>query len=98
VPRGRQCRELSQGAASGTGIRLEVIDRETEATLVVGCSPLLDPSGRGAILFDIGGGSGFELVRIERDPRRTPCRGSRRGMSTDSASLTLAVSILAAGT
>jgi exopolyphosphatase/guanosine-5'-triphosphate,3'-diphosphate pyrophosphatase len=51
-----------------TGIRLEVIDRETEATLaVVGCSPLLDPNGRGAILFDIGGGS-TELVRIERDP------------------------------
>jgi exopolyphosphatase/guanosine-5'-triphosphate,3'-diphosphate pyrophosphatase len=33
---------------------------------VIGCSPLLDPRGRGAILFDIGGGS-TELVRIERD-------------------------------
>jgi exopolyphosphatase/guanosine-5'-triphosphate,3'-diphosphate pyrophosphatase len=56
--------------AAETGIRLEVIDRETEATLaVVGCSPLLDPHGRGAILFDIGGGS-TELVRIERDPDR----------------------------
>jgi len=34
--------------ASETGIRLEVIDRETEATLaVIGCSPLLDPRGRG---------------------------------------------------
>src|SRR6202166_3063375 len=44
--------------AAETGIRLEVIDRETEASLaVVGCSPLLDPHGRGAILFDIGGGS-----------------------------------------
>jgi exopolyphosphatase/guanosine-5'-triphosphate,3'-diphosphate pyrophosphatase len=54
--------------AAETGIRLEVIDRETEAALaVIGCSPLLDPSGRGAILFDIGGGS-TELVRIERDP------------------------------
>jgi exopolyphosphatase/guanosine-5'-triphosphate,3'-diphosphate pyrophosphatase len=51
-----------------TGIRLEVIDRETEAALaVIGCSPLLDPRGRGAILFDIGGGS-TELVWIERDP------------------------------
>ena len=28
---------------------------------------MLDPQGRGAILFDIGGGS-TELVRIERDP------------------------------
>ncbi len=54
--------------AAETGIRLEVIDRETEAALaVIGCSPLLDPKGRGAILFDIGGGS-TELVRIERDP------------------------------
>jgi exopolyphosphatase / guanosine-5'-triphosphate,3'-diphosphate pyrophosphatase len=54
--------------AAETGIKLEVIDRETEATLaVIGCSPLLDAKGRGAILFDIGGGS-TELVRIERDP------------------------------
>jgi exopolyphosphatase/guanosine-5'-triphosphate,3'-diphosphate pyrophosphatase len=54
--------------AAETGIRLEVIDRETEAALaVIGCSPLLDQKGRGAILFDIGGGS-TELVRIERDP------------------------------
>ena len=45
-----------------------MIDRETEAALaVIGCSPLLDPQGRGAILFDIGGGS-TELVRIARDP------------------------------
>jgi exopolyphosphatase/guanosine-5'-triphosphate,3'-diphosphate pyrophosphatase len=56
--------------AAETGIKLEVIDRETEATLaVIGCSPLLDPKGRGAILFDIGGGSS-ELVRIERDPEQ----------------------------
>jgi exopolyphosphatase/guanosine-5'-triphosphate,3'-diphosphate pyrophosphatase len=54
--------------AAETGIRLEVIDRETEAALaVIGCSPLLDSRGRGAILFDIGGGS-TELVRIARDP------------------------------
>src|ERR1700760_500541 len=61
--------------AAETGIRLEVIDRETEAALaVIGCSPLIDPAGRGAILFDIGGGS-TELVRIERDtstPDGTP--------------------------
>jgi exopolyphosphatase / guanosine-5'-triphosphate,3'-diphosphate pyrophosphatase len=68
------CRAASNGdsfrerVAAETGIRLEVIDRETEAALaVIGCSPLLDPKGRGAILFDIGGGS-TELVRIERDP------------------------------
>lgn len=67
------CRAASNGdgfrdrVAAETGIHLEVIDRETEAALaVIGCSPLLDPKGRGAILFDIGGGS-TELVRIERD-------------------------------
>jgi exopolyphosphatase/guanosine-5'-triphosphate,3'-diphosphate pyrophosphatase len=60
--------------AAETGIRLEVIDRETEAALaVIGCSPLLDPQGRGAILFDIGGGS-TELVRIERDPGEQDAR------------------------
>jgi exopolyphosphatase/guanosine-5'-triphosphate,3'-diphosphate pyrophosphatase len=54
--------------AAEAGIQLEVIDRETEAALAVkGCSPLLDPKGRGAILFDIGGGSS-ELVRIARNP------------------------------
>jgi len=62
--------EFRARVAAETGIRLEVIDRETEAALaVIGCSPLLDPRGRGAILFDIGGGS-TELVRIERDPDR----------------------------
>ncbi len=52
------------------GIRLEVIDRETEAMLAVtGCLPLLDPHARGAILFDIGGGSS-ELVRLDVDPAK----------------------------
>jgi exopolyphosphatase/guanosine-5'-triphosphate,3'-diphosphate pyrophosphatase len=54
--------------AAETGICLEVINRETEASLaVLGCSPLIDQNGRGAILFDIGGGSS-ELVRIEHAP------------------------------
>lgn len=62
---------LSQ-VATETGITLEIIDRETEANLaVIGCSPLIDPQGKGAILFDIGGGSS-ELVRIERDPAGKP--------------------------
>jgi exopolyphosphatase/guanosine-5'-triphosphate,3'-diphosphate pyrophosphatase len=62
--------------ASETGITLEIINRETEASLaVIGCSPLLDPQGRGAILFDIGGGSS-ELVRIERDPAQLDAKPS----------------------
>ena len=76
--------------ASETGIRLEVIDRETEATLaVVGCSPLLDPSGRGAILFDIGGGS-TELVRIERDPEANASPRIKAWMSIPLGVVTLA--------
>jgi exopolyphosphatase/guanosine-5'-triphosphate,3'-diphosphate pyrophosphatase len=62
--------QFRERVVAETGIKLEVIDRETEATLAaIGCLPLLDPKGRGAILFDIGGGS-TELVRIERDPDR----------------------------
>ena len=61
-----------------TGIKLEIIDRATESTLaVIGCSPLLDPRAKGAILFDIGGGS-TEVVRIERpagDAHAAPVKG-----------------------
>jgi exopolyphosphatase/guanosine-5'-triphosphate,3'-diphosphate pyrophosphatase len=76
--------------ATETGIRLEVIDRETEATLaVIGCSPLLDPNGRGAILFDIGGGS-TELVRIERDPAESAPPRIKAWMSIPLGVVTLA--------
>ncbi|MBV9954679.1 MAG: Ppx/GppA family phosphatase [Pseudolabrys sp.] len=60
---GEQFRER---VAQEVGLSLEIIDRETEATLAAtGCTPLLDPEARGAILFDIGGGS-TELVRLAR--------------------------------
>ena len=53
------------------GLELEVIDRETEATLAAtGCTPLIDPQAEGVVLFDIGGGSS-ELVRLSR-PQATP--------------------------
>src|SRR5262249_44285938 len=46
------------------GLDLEIVDRETEATLAaIGCTPLIDPRADGVILFDIGGGSS-ELVRL----------------------------------
>ena len=91
------CRAASNAAgfrervAAETGIRLEVINRETEASLaVLGCSPLLDPSGRGAILFDIGGGS-TELVRIERDPTKpNPAPRIKAWMSIPLGVVTLA--------
>ncbi|MGD9769672.1 MAG: Ppx/GppA phosphatase family protein [Pseudolabrys sp.] len=46
------------------GLELDIINRETEATLAaVGCTPLIDPRASGVVLFDIGGGSS-ELVRL----------------------------------
>jgi len=66
------CRLAANGPAfveivrDQAGIDLEVVDRETEARLAAaGCTPLVDPEGEGAILFDIGGGSS-ELVRLSR--------------------------------
>ncbi|MFN3657893.1 MAG: Ppx/GppA phosphatase family protein [Pseudolabrys sp.] len=70
------CRAAVNGAefrarvADETGLVLEVIDRETEASLAAnGCTPLIDPQAEGVVLFDIGGGSS-ELVRLAR-PQRT---------------------------
>ncbi|ESR23412.1 Ppx/GppA phosphatase family protein [Lutibaculum baratangense] len=55
-----------------TGLKLEVVDRETEARLAVaGCASLVDPAARGAIVFDIGGGS-TELVWLDFDGQCWP--------------------------
>ncbi len=62
-------------------LELEVIDRETEATLAAtGCTPLMDPQAEGVVLFDIGGGSS-ELVRLNRSQatRRGPPVPQMRG-------------------
>ena len=41
-----------------TGLKLEIVDRETEAMLATsGCASLADPEAAGTVLFDIGGGS-----------------------------------------
>jgi exopolyphosphatase/guanosine-5'-triphosphate,3'-diphosphate pyrophosphatase len=59
--------EACRAASNADGFRDRVAAETGIRLAVIGCSPLLDPQGRGAILFDIGGGS-TELVRIERDP------------------------------
>ena len=81
------CRAAANGAAflarvaDETGLRLEIVDRETEALLASGgCSGLADPDALGIILFDIGGGS-TEIVWLGRD--RAP--GSRRDRPEDAA-------------
>jgi exopolyphosphatase/guanosine-5'-triphosphate,3'-diphosphate pyrophosphatase len=69
------CRAAANGAdfrtrvADALGLELDVIDRETEATLAAtGCTPLMDPQAEGVVLFDIGGGSS-ELVRLDRSQK-----------------------------
>ena len=66
------CRAATNGAefrgriAGEVGLELEIIDRETEATLAAtGCTPLIDPGADAVVLFDIGGGSS-ELVWLDR--------------------------------
>lgn len=40
------------------GLALEIVDRQTEASLAVtGCADLIEESSAGALMFDIGGGS-----------------------------------------
>ncbi|MGA0593597.1 Ppx/GppA phosphatase family protein [Enterovirga sp. CN4-39] len=58
------CRLASNGAAfiqrvrSDVGIDIEIVDRQTEATLaVMGCASLAHPKAGSVIIFDIGGGS-----------------------------------------
>ncbi|PBC00775.1 Ppx/GppA phosphatase family protein [Mesorhizobium sp. WSM3860] len=56
------------------GLKLEIIDRQTEARLAVsGCGSLVERETRGVVLFDIGGGSSeialIDLTRGQRSPR-----------------------------
>jgi exopolyphosphatase / guanosine-5'-triphosphate,3'-diphosphate pyrophosphatase len=51
-----------------TGLRIEVIDQETEAHLAVaGSASLIEPDSKRAMIFDIGGGSS-ELMWLSRTP------------------------------
>jgi len=68
------CRAAANGPAflsrveNECGLKLEIIDRETEARLaVMSCEPLFDRTCRSALLFDIGGGS-TELAFVEALP------------------------------
>jgi exopolyphosphatase / guanosine-5'-triphosphate,3'-diphosphate pyrophosphatase len=66
------CRTASNGlefldrAEETTGLKLEIVDRETEAHLAAaGCAALADGRANSIVLFDIGGGSS-ELVWLTR--------------------------------
>jgi exopolyphosphatase/guanosine-5'-triphosphate,3'-diphosphate pyrophosphatase len=58
------CRSASNGAEfiarvkAELGLDLEIVDRQTEASLAVtGCADLIEEESEGALMFDIGGGS-----------------------------------------
>lgn len=72
------CRTAANGAdflervECEAGIKLEIIDRQTEARLAVsGCGSLVERDTRGVVLFDIGGGSS-EIALIDISGRRSP--------------------------
>ncbi len=67
------CRLADNGAVfiarveAETGLKLEVIDRETEARLAAsGAEPLIDAGADSAVIFDIGGGS-TEVMWMQRE-------------------------------
>ncbi len=58
------CRSATNGVAfiarvkAELGLDLEIVDRQTEASLAVtGCADLIEEASAGALMFDIGGGS-----------------------------------------
>ena len=66
------CRLANNGAVfiervfNETGLALEIIDRETEASLAAsGAEPLIDVNAESAVIFDIGGGS-TEVMWMQR--------------------------------
>ena len=80
------CRRAENGAAfiervaRETGLELEIVNRETEARLSVsGCGVLVDRQAKGAVLFDIGGGSSeLSLLDLRRKRKRGRSRRKAR--------------------
>lgn len=85
------CRRATNGGAflhrvyRETGLKLEIVNRETEARLAVsGCASLVHPEADGVVLFDIGGGSS-EIVWLDLDPvtdEGLPLPGEKRNRQT----------------
>jgi exopolyphosphatase/guanosine-5'-triphosphate,3'-diphosphate pyrophosphatase len=72
------CRSAENGAEflrrveKEAGLKLEIIDRRTEARLAVsGCGSLVERGTDGVVLFDIGGGSS-EIALIDLSGPRSP--------------------------
>lgn len=64
--------EFLRRAEKEAGLKLEIIDRRTEARLAVsGCGSLIERDTEGVVLFDIGGGSS-EIALIDLSGPRSP--------------------------
>ncbi|MER8915616.1 Ppx/GppA family phosphatase [Mesorhizobium sp. M0761] len=64
--------EFLQRVEREAGLKLEIIDRQTEARLAVsGCGSLIERDTQGVVLFDIGGGSS-EIALIDLTGQRSP--------------------------
>nr|WP_078709682.1 Ppx/GppA phosphatase family protein [Consotaella salsifontis] len=63
--------EFIERVRAETGLDLKIVSRETEARLAVsGCGSLVDREAKGAVLFDIGGGSS-EIALLDLRPGYT---------------------------
>lgn len=64
--------EFLERVEAEAGLKLEIIDRQTEARLAVsGCGSLVERDTSGVVLFDIGGGSS-EIALIDVSGQRSP--------------------------
>ncbi len=64
--------EFLERVETEAGLKLEIIDRQTEARLAVsGCGSLVERDTDGVVLFDIGGGSS-EIALIDLSKQRSP--------------------------
>lgn len=68
---GKNGRHFIQRVLDETGLKLEIVDRETEARFAVsGCGTLIEPNTDAIVLFDIGGGSS-EIVLLDVSQKRS---------------------------
>ena len=83
---------LVRRARDEAGLDLKVISAEEEADLAAeGCAPLIGRKYRGALVFDIGGGS-TEVIWLQKSPPHSPDRAPQKKLA---ASLPLGVVSLA---
>src|SRR6476660_9626171 len=74
--RAANCGDFLERVVRETGLSLEIITAEEEATLALkGCAALLDPAVPYALIFDIGGGSTEVLFVSVTDNRRLQVEG-----------------------